>query len=361
MLLLCTDYRLFILLSSFLSFTDMADTPSYRYGVFERARELGLSLDDVSHLLSISKRTAVRWNRQEPQTAGRPTETLRREQRMKLVSSLARRKRSKGGKVQPVNPSAPRIRTALLREHSIKVTSRTVLRDLDELGFRYKVRPKHPNLRNAARRLAFSKHWARQPADFLIFSDEHYISTNDHSSRAMHCPPGTDAIPRERQRRQNVPNFQLWAAIGVGWRSKLVFFPKHNKDDDSSQPGGFRMNSRNYIDRCLSTISSHLKSGPYVFMQDGARCHWSKDVLGYFERQNIKIMRDFPSCSPDLNPIEMMWAELNGRIAEFMPENDDELKKAAIRAWSEIPQSVIDNHVLSFRSKCRKTIKNGGK
>ena len=47
--------------------------------------------------------------------------------------------------------------------------------------------------------------------------------------------------------------------------------------------------------------------------QDNATPHVSSNTLKWFEEKNIAIMK-FPRCSPDLNPMENLCAELSRMI-----------------------------------------------
>ena len=45
----------------------------------------------------------------------------------------------------------------------------------------------------------------------------------------------------------------------------------------------------------------------WVFMQDGARCHTATETIEWLEEQ-LDVISDWPPNSPDLNPIELLWA-----------------------------------------------------
>ena len=48
---------------------------------------------------------------------------------------------------------------------------------------------------------------------------------------------------------------------------------------------------------------------PFVFMQDGAPCHTAKLIKAFLLKEKIPLL-PWPGNSPDMNPIENVWALL---------------------------------------------------
>ena len=73
--------------------------------------------------------------------------------------------------------------------------------------------------------------------------------------------------------------------------------------------------------RYLQVMDSHLVpqaaawllSGDWIYQQDGARCHASFRAMQYFEERNIPIF-PWTANSPDMNPMENVWALLKKRV-----------------------------------------------
>lgn len=52
----------------------------------------------------------------------------------------------------------------------------------------------------------------------------------------------------------------------------------------------------------------------YTFQQDGAPCHTAKSVISYLEKKKLPVL-DWPGNSPDMNPIENVWAVLKNQLS----------------------------------------------
>ena len=68
-----------------------------------------------------------------------------------------------------------------------------------------------------------------------------------------------------------------------------------------------------------------------MFMQGGAPCHCSK-LMSDFLKKNIKIL-DWPGDSPNLNPIENLWAIMIEKVADKHPTTAKNLEMAIKHIW----------------------------
>lgn len=95
----------------------------------------------------------------------------------------------------------------------------------------------------------------------------------------------------------------------------------------------------------------------FVLMDDNARPHRARIVNEYLQEQGIERM-DWPALSPDLNPIEHAWDELQRRLSarDHQPGTRRELAAALIEEWSRIPLSRIRNLIRSFPRRCRAVV-----
>jgi hypothetical protein len=79
------------------------------------------------------------------------------------------------------------------------------------------------------------------------------------------------------------------------------------------------------------------------FYQD-ARCHVARVSMDFLNDNHIRIL-PWPALSPDLKLIKDLWDELGRRVRNGLnpPETLDELRRALIQEWNNIPQTFIRN------------------
>jgi len=56
-----------------------------------------------------------------------------------------------------------------------------------------------------------------------------------------------------------------------------------------------------------------------------------------FFKENVPEIMDWPSNSPDLNPIENLWAIVKRETERCMPKNLNELERIMVEEWNAIP------------------------
>lgn len=122
------------------------------------------------------------------------------------------------------------------------------------------------------------------------------------------------------------------------------------------------MDSAYYIDiisRNLMYSAEKMGIRNFIFQQDNDPKHTSRLTKEYFLENNIKLL-DWPAQSPDLNPIEHLWALLKGRISEKMPKNISELKTMVYEEWNAISIEICQKYALSFKKRALEIYKANG-
>lgn len=111
----------------------------------------------------------------------------------------------------------------------------------------------------------------------------------------------------------------------------------------------------------LPALWQHFGNDHCLFQQDRAPCHTAMSIEAWFEEEKVKKL-DWPAQSPDLNPIEHIWDELERRIKmrTRKPSSFADLSFALTEEWSQIPVETYRKLVESMPSRVKEVIKAKG-
>jgi hypothetical protein len=140
-------------------------------------------------------------------------------------------------------------------------------------------------------------------------------------------------------------SIMVWGAINNTGRSQLVRVQGN-------------MTAQQYVQDIVQPHVLPLMVAPRaVFQQDNARPHTARLTTAFLTANNINTL-SWPSLSPDLNPIEHIWDELDRRLRARAnaPATRNELFIALQAEWAAIPQQTISHIIASMPRRCRTTI-----
>ena len=237
------------------------------------------------------------------------------------------------------------------------VSRSTVRRDLADMGFYAYVRPIRSaqlSLANHKQRFEFcekvlggrnsSYDWER-----FCFTDEKWFNCNDHGDRWEFRRPEDEPTPRFHQ--QKAPSLLIFGAIALGHKFPLIILddPDLPKKDQVR-----RQTSKSYVDKVLKKMKRQLVDNDLILVQDQASSHTATESLKYLGDNNIEYVPDYPARSPTLNPIEQVWALVAQKVGGYSHTTDHHsLKRAVLRAWRSIDQSVIDSFISNYEQRCQ--------
>ena len=320
-----------------------------------RVRPANRNLDpgDVRSILRTLKagstvRACARTHQCDPKTVrnvrdAAPATTTRPKARRTSPTIRRRRKKAAALAVKTVRAHGKRLRrefpTCVIIAHAIGVSPSTVRRDLHAEGFVSRARPKRPCMDESdfQKRLVFAQrmlhsHTSAQLRS-IAFSDEKLFDTNDHGHSREWVARGQKPTPREFAKW--APKVMVWGVIAVNFKA-LYFFPRGEQVDAAA-----------YQKAIARTLPS-IRKRNLIFQQDGARCHTAKTTLNLIKSKGVTLLEGFPARSPDLNPIENMWALVQRAVPAHL---HGDLEEAVRSAWNAIPQSVVNNLVSSFAAR----------
>ena len=125
------------------------------------------------------------------------------------------------------------------------------------------------------------------------------------------------------------------------------------------------MNSTDFkklLKKALFPFIKKIPATDFVFQQDNAPIHASRATQQYLKKCKVKVM-NWPSCSPDANPIENLWGNLARSVYKHGKRtfrNKNELKKVIIEEWEKIKPDYLTKLVKSMPRRCLAIIKQKG-
>ncbi len=96
-----------------------------------------------------------------------------------------------------------------------------------------------------------------------------------------------------------------------------------------------------------------------LFQHDNDPKHTSKATAGFLKKNRVKVIQ-WPSMSPDLNPIEHLWGILKRQVEHHSPSSIQSLKEVILEEWKKIVLAKCHQLVHSMPRRLGAVIKNHG-
>ncbi|KAF5657583.1 kinesin related 1 [Fusarium heterosporum] len=152
--------------------------------------------------------------------------------------------------------------------------------------------------------------------DFVFFSDEAHFGYDDEGKVYIYRKHGTRSDPDNLQERkapdeEDQKELHAWAAIGIGYKSPLVFY-----EIPSNKNG--KMTQKCYEEEILEKyVKSLIEEGrTFILEEDNDSGHGPKGNNRISRWKEAHGLLHYFNCaqSPDLSPIEDTWGFLKAKM-----------------------------------------------
>ena len=130
----------------------------------------------------------------------------------------------------------------------------------------------------------------------------------------------------------------VFGAIWYYGRSHLVFIPG-------------KSNTETYLQHLQLAINDYLPDLHQHFLIHD-RTTWSHTHMAHnwLIDNSITCLDDYPSVSPELNAIESVWGWMRNFVQSHHPKTQKQLENVVLKAWQQIPVSIIQAYIDRIRS-----------
>ena len=112
-------------------------------------------------------------------------------------------------------------------------------------------------------------------------------------------------------------------------------------------------------DNLLPSVRALKMGHGWVFQHENDPKHTAKATKEWLKKKHIKVL-EWPSQSPDLNPIKNLWRELNLRVAKWQPRKLKDLERICKKEWTKIPPKFCANLLKNYNKRLTSVLANKG-
>lgn len=306
----------------------------------------GLKLRTVQELIQKFKAGGSKNLPLPRKASGRPrkvserTRTLLRRQ-LEVNPSLT------GRQIKEGNPN-------LFAGVSLRTVHDALRRDLGYRSYRAKKKPLI-NDSQRKKRIQFARKyqdWTLEKWRTVLWSDESTFCVSGTTSNRVYRRPGSDPNdPRYTQKTTKHPqSLMVWGCFTFSGLGDLVVFPKNTT-----------ITKEVYLELLMDHLElSFEKTKAEIFQQDGAPAHTAKIVKEWLDNCEINTIKDWPGNSPDISPIENLWAVIKAKLRDRDTSTLPKLEKELRTCWADFKPETLQNLADSIPKRLKEMLKKKG-
>lgn len=208
-----------------------------------------------------------------------------------------------------------------------------------------------------ANRLAYVDRWlvgGRSTIGDVIWSDETTVKSQPNTRREKHWTPPTTPRPTQARVHSGGISQMFWGCVSKYGRGPLITI-------DGT------MDQKLYLEVLRDQLLPELEyaqaniPGEWKFMQDNCPAHRSQNVRAFLQENNVECI-EWPAYSPDLNPIENVWAWMKRKLAAENPpcETNEQLVDAFLRIWEQLTPELCARFCDGYEKRLKAVKKAKG-
>ena len=225
-------------------------------------------------------------------------------------------------------------RSILRDRYNVEYSRAGIYYIMKKKGITAKIRSRKPMIskRNRLKRIAIAKahrNWTKEDWGRVIWTDEskfEFVRTRGRSY--------TYALHHSKTQNTSAPRAQM------GGKSVCMWGCFKNDRMGMAAILAGNLNSAMYLelldDEGKRSIKSFKCGSDFIWMQDNAPAHKAKIVMQKLRELGWEVL-DWPPYSPDLNPIENLWAILKNRLyGESCFTNKQAIRDRIQEEWTKL-------------------------
>lgn len=315
-------------------------TDKQKYEIIVR-HELKQTNKIIAKEMCINKNTVTKWihkyakdnNVDRNEGSGRLKKT-NNEQDTEIINEI------KNNKLM----TAPDVKEEIEKKQ-INVSVKTVINRLNKYGFSYRKPKEKPFLSDEHKqnRLAWAIKHKYTNWSMIIFSDETSIWRGLGGRKRW-----VNMNEKDIEKIVKYPmKVHIWGCISKSGIKRIHIFD------------GI-MDSYVYTEILLANILDICYNNPNLVFQDDNDSKHRSTVTNNWKNEYEITSIDWPSNSPDLNPIENVWEILKRKVAKVNISTKEEFIKCIEDKWNEIDQETINNIIDSMPKRINDVINVNG-
>lgn len=239
----------------------------------------------------------------------------------------------------------------IIKENQLPISVKTCQRVIKDAGCHWRSKSNDIDLtkKHKEKRKRICEEYSADPRKIarLICSDYKKFTLDGPYKRQKCWQDPRRPKPTYLMRQMGGGSLMVWGAISKKGKTRLCF--TDTKIDSAAH-------CEILSDHLLPFCHEHylLEDGRIdaEFQQDGAKIHTSRYTREWLEEYKLEVM-DWPARSPDLNPIENLWAILAQLVyaGNRQYRSKTALKEAIEEAWDKIDQATLNKLIDSMHNR----------